>query len=134
MKKAAKVFLIIGMIGGGYLIFPIVLGIFALRKLNTAKSCEELKCWGILSIFFVSTLGGIFMLCVKDDEFAGNPSIEENHVDKEKQINKDRTCITRKPVIIDPAERLRELKQLLDEGIIDEATYKEKRKKYVEEL
>lgn len=134
MKKAAKVFLIIGIICGGYLIFPIVLGIFALRSLNTAKSSEDLKVWGILSIFFVSTLGGIFMLCVKDEELADNPRIEENPVNKEKQINKDRTYTTRNQNIVDPAMRLRELKQLLDEGIIDERTYKEKRKKYVEEL
>ena len=134
MKKAAKVFLIIGMIGGGYLIFPIILGIFALRRLNRAKSSEDLKVWGILSIFFVSTLGGIFMLCVKDEELADNPNIEKNHVNKEKPINKDKVHTTRKQIIIDPAMRLRELKQLLDEGIIDEGTYKEKRKKYVEEL
>ena len=38
MKTAAKVFLIIGMILGFYLIFPIVLGSITIRKINEAKS------------------------------------------------------------------------------------------------
>ena len=38
MKTVAKVFIIIGMVCSFYLIFPIVLGIFALKKLDTATS------------------------------------------------------------------------------------------------
>lgn len=121
MKKAAKVFLIIGMILGFYAILPIVFGSITIRKLNNASSRDELRPWGILSILFVSTLGGIFVLCVRDEELT--------RVETKKIVNEtgyDRTN--------DPAEKLMELKSLLDEGIIDQETYQEKKKKYLEDL
>ena len=68
MKTAAKVFLIIGMIMGFWGILPLVFGIPAVKRINNAKSHEELKTLGILSIIFVSLLGGIFMLCIKDSD------------------------------------------------------------------
>ena len=76
MRKASKVFLIIGMCLTFYLVFPVVLGIFALKKLNEATSSKDLTKWGILSIIFVSVLGGIFMLCIKDAELQNN-QVEE---------------------------------------------------------
>jgi hypothetical protein len=119
MKTAAKVFLIIGMILTFYLIFPVIIGVIAIRKLDNAKSKDDLILWGILSLFFVSRLGGLFMLLVPEDELN-----TQNAVVYEENSNEER----------DPADMLLELKKLRDEGVIDEATYQEKRKKYVEQL
>ena len=68
MKTAAKVFTIIGMVLGCLAIYPIVIGIFALKKLNEAKTAKELQTWAIVNLLFCSLLGGIFMLCLKDED------------------------------------------------------------------
>ena len=61
MKTAAKVFIIIGMIVGAIAIFPLVVGIIALNKLNTATKKDDLTVMAILTLLFCSLLGGIFM-------------------------------------------------------------------------
>ena len=120
MRKAAKVFIIIGMIIQFYLIFPIIVGANALKRLNTARTVDDLRGYGIASIICVSVLGGIFMLCVRQNELDGTP------IEEPASSGYNRNS--------DPSEKLIELKTLLDDGIIDEETYEEKRKKYVEEL
>ena len=62
MKLLAKIFTIIYMIAGGIAIIPLILGIVALKRLNTAKTRSELLGIGILNILFGNILGGIFML------------------------------------------------------------------------
>ena len=120
MRKAAKVFLIIGMILQFYLVFPIIVGINAIKRLNNALTVDELKGYGIASIICVSVLGGIFMLCVKQEELDMiYPPLSESTGYQEGE---------------DPSEHLKDLKTLYDDGIIDKETYEEKRKKYVEEL
>ena len=122
MKTAAKVFLIIGMILQFFLIFPIILGVIALGKLEEGSK-EEVRTWGIISIFGVSLIGGIFMLLSADDEVKASLASEGRN--KSNQFTGDSS---------DPASKLRELKDLYDQGIIDEATYQEKRRKYLEDL
>ncbi len=68
MKTAAKVFIWIGMILGAIWIVPLVIGILSLVKLSQAKSKAELQILGILSVIFCSVLGGVFMLCIKEEE------------------------------------------------------------------
>ena len=80
MKTAAKVFIWIGMILQFFLIYPIVLGIFALKKINSATSKDELQTQGIFTTLFCSLLGGIFMLCIKDEELNGAISPSNNGV------------------------------------------------------
>ena len=120
MKKAAKVFIILGMIFQFYFIFPIIVGANAIKRLNNAKTVDELRGYGIASIICVSVLGGIFMLCVRQNELDSSytPQISSTGYASD----------------VDPSEKLTELKDLLDEGIIDKETYEEKRKKYVEDL
>ena len=118
MKKAAKTFLIIGMILEFYLIVPLIIGILTIKRINNAKTTDELRGWGIASILLVSVLGGIFVLCIKDEELV----LSSNQVDN--APNK----------IEFSSDRLNELKSLLDDGIIDKETYEEKRKKYLEDL
>ena len=129
MRKAAKTFLIIGMILTFYLIFPIIVGAHAIKRLETARTVDDLRGYGIASIICVSVLGGIFMLCVRQEE------LDNYHgVSHQSYISAPQVSVTGYDKDNDPTERLKELKALLDDGIIDEATYNEKRKKYLEEL
>ena len=118
MKKAAKVFLVIGMILQFYFILPIIFGAITISKINHASSKQEFKGWGVVSIIFVSVLGGIFTLCIKDSEL--NDNFESYALPN--------------PESDDAADKLRSLKELYDAGGIDEETYQEKRKKYYEDL
>lgn len=70
MKTAAKVFIILGMIFGFYLIFPIIIGAITLKKLKTATKKDDVKTWGIISLIFCNIIGGILILCLKDSDFA----------------------------------------------------------------
>ena len=74
MKQTIKVFIIIGMAISFYLIFPIVVGMIALRKLEEANSREELRGTGILTLIFCSQIAGILMLCLKDTDFDNVPT------------------------------------------------------------
>ena len=49
-----------------YLIFPIIVGMIALRKLEEANSREELRGTGSLTLIFCSQIAGILMLCCED--------------------------------------------------------------------
>ena len=91
MKVASKVFIIIGLvyaiiltflgtimlllelIGSSILfliwgILSIIICTNALKKLKTAKNKEELKAISIIVLIFISLLGGIFMLNIKNEE------------------------------------------------------------------
>lgn len=71
MKTLAKVFIIIGMIFQCFLIFPLILGIIALKKLNAAKSKAEFPIgWSIVVLLLVNLIAGIVLLVMKDEDFA----------------------------------------------------------------
>lgn len=70
MKAASKVFIWLGMICFFYLVFPIVVGAIALKKINKAKTKSDLQTIGVLTLLFCSMLGGIFLLCIEDDELS----------------------------------------------------------------
>ena len=61
MKTAAKVFIIIGMISGFWTVLPLVFGIIALKKLGNDEMTTG---WAVVTLIFVSLLGGIFLLCM----------------------------------------------------------------------
>lgn len=71
MKTAAKVFIIISMVFGAIVIFPIVVGAIALGTLETAKNKDELTTIAILTLIFCSPIAGILMLCMSDDDLSG---------------------------------------------------------------
>ncbi|MCQ2772969.1 MAG: hypothetical protein MJ238_06855, partial [Bacilli bacterium] len=55
----------------------------------------------------------------------------------DEQIRKERETIKENSISdfsTDPVRKLKELKSLLDEGVIDETTYKEKSQKYIDKL
>ena len=64
MLKAARIFIIIGMILGCWYIFPIIFGAIALKKL---KNNEMTTGWKVLVLIFVSVIGGIFLLCSHEE-------------------------------------------------------------------
>lgn len=68
MRKAAKVFIWIGMICEFFLIFPIIVGIMSLKKIDNATSRAELQDFGIITLLFCSALGGLFMLLMQDSD------------------------------------------------------------------
>lgn len=70
MKTAAKVFIILGMICGFWTILPLIFGIIALKKLKTATKKEELTTSAVLTLLFCNLIGGILMLCLKDEDLA----------------------------------------------------------------
>lgn len=76
MKKAAKAFIWIGMIFGFYMIYTIVVGVLALKKINRATTKAELQGIGIVTLFFCSFLGGIFMLCIDETDLADSKKRE----------------------------------------------------------
>ena len=63
MKTAAKVFIIIGMIVGCWTILPLIFGFIALNKM---KKNEMKTGWKIVTLIFVSLIGGILLLCDND--------------------------------------------------------------------
>ena len=69
MKKSAKVFIILGMVFGFYMIFPIIVGAIALKKLKNAQSKSELTAMSVVTLLFCNIIAGILMLCLPDTEF-----------------------------------------------------------------
>ncbi len=67
MKTAAKVFIIIGMVTGFWMVAPLVFGIIALNKMKQGKPSVG---FSVCVLIFCSALGGIFLLCSKEHEYA----------------------------------------------------------------
>ncbi len=84
MKSAAKAFIIIGMVLGAFAIFPIVLGIYALKAIDNAKTRSDLTNWAIVTLIFVSLLGGLFMILINDEDLQGNAQKSGTTVGSEK--------------------------------------------------
>lgn len=84
MKSAAKAFIIIGMVLGAFAIFPIVLGIYALKAIDNAKTHSDLTNWAIVTLIFVSLIGGLFMILINDEELQKNAQQIETTVGFEK--------------------------------------------------
>lgn len=72
MKTAAKVFIILGMVFEFWLIIPLIVGGFALAKLNKATSKSELTVNAVLVLLFCNLIGGILMLCLSDEDLKDN--------------------------------------------------------------
>ena len=77
MKKAAKVFIVIGMIFQFWLVIPLILGIVALNKMKKGKPSVG---FSVCVLLFVNVLGGIFLLCSKEEEYAVAPAAVEAEV------------------------------------------------------
>lgn len=70
LKTAAKVFTIIGMIFGCWMILPLIFGGIALSKMGKATKKSDITVWAVLNLLFCNTIGGILMLCLSEADFA----------------------------------------------------------------
>lgn len=95
MKTAIKVFIWIGIVSTFYLIFPIFVGLDALKKLEQATTKEELQTPAILTLLFCNSIAGILMLCIDENELiqaetssvlAVEKSVEEKEILTEAQV------------------------------------------------
>ena len=69
---AAKVFIVLGIISQGWAIIPLLwclpIGICSWKKINNATSSKDLVGLGVATLILVSLVGGILMLCARDDD------------------------------------------------------------------
>ena len=72
MKTAAKVYIYIGMIFGFFLIYPVVLGVKALKLLDSAQKKEELRNIGLLILLLGNPVAGIILLLIDDSDLNTN--------------------------------------------------------------
>ena len=134
--KTIKFFIILGMILGAILIFPIIVGAITLNRLNEAKKKEDITGVAICTLIFCSVIAGILMLCMTEDDFAKKNSLtkyEQKLVDSVicamDEETEDNDVYDDEIVV-----KLRKLKALFNEGLIDEKEYLERRKRYLDEL
>jgi len=66
MKTLAKVFIIIGMVVGFWAILPLIFGGIALSQMKKGKPSTGIS---VCVLLFCSLLGGIFLLCSKEEEY-----------------------------------------------------------------
>lgn len=98
MRKAAKVFIWIGMICEFFLIFPIIVGIMSLKKINRATSRAELQDFGIITLLFCSVLGGFFMLCMEDADCKPVQNIEKSSEELTAGVSKTESQPIKEPL------------------------------------
>lgn len=121
MKTAAKVFIILGMIFGCIAILPLIVGGIGLSKINSAKDRSELVGIGVCVLLFCSLLGGIFMLCIPNEQLAG--ADEQNQ-----QVVVDVHPTQTKQSDDDATEKLAKLKNLKDSGAISDEEFERMKK------
>ncbi len=66
MKTAAKVFIIIGMVFGFWMILPLIFGGIALSQMKNGKPSTVMS---VLVLLFCNLFGGIFLLLSKPEEY-----------------------------------------------------------------
>ena len=133
MKKLAKFFIWISIIFQFWLILPLIIGILALNKLDSAKNKDELLVMSILTTLFCSVIAGIFMFCIKEEELNED---YYNMTKKQKQENEDTKNITNSsefklPDTKDLTKELEKLKKLYEDKLITEEEYNQMRSKAI---
>ena len=114
MKTAAKIVIIITMIFTFWLIIPLIIGIMAISKIDNATDKSQITGIALCTLLFCSLVGGILMFCIPENDFK-EPVTK---IELSSQVSTSNSI-----------EDLKNLKQLLDDGIISQEVYEEKRKK-----
>ncbi len=78
VKLASKILIIISMVLTWYLIFPLVIGFFALKQLEECRQAKELTTIAIITLICCNTIAGIIMLCMKDEDLLDNGTTQNN--------------------------------------------------------
>ena len=76
MKTAAQVFIIISMIFGCWMILPLIFGGIALSQMS--KGQRPSTGMSVCVLLFCSFIGGILLLCAKDEDFY-NPNMNSGY-------------------------------------------------------
>lgn len=151
MKTAAKVFLILGIVGfsiAAFIIFismffaiagagplalvfllyilialvPVAIDAVALKKLNKAKTKSELTGISIAVLILGGMIPGILMLCLDEKDFDGYEETSASSSSKKKVNNPENL-----------EAKLEELKKLHDNGTLSDDEYASARKKIIDE-
>ena len=151
MKTAAKVFLILGIVGfsiAAFIVFiamffafatagpmallfllyvlialvPVVIDSVALKKLNKASHKSELTGISIAVLIFGGLIAGILMLCLDEKDFDGYEETSATSSSKKKENNPENL-----------EAKLVELKKLHDNGTLSDDEYVSARKKIIDE-
>jgi hypothetical protein len=70
MKKATRIVIIVEMVLLCWMIAPIVFGIIALKKLETATRRADIStAFGVSTLIFGPTIGGLLLLIMKDSDY-----------------------------------------------------------------
>ena len=126
MKKVTKVFLVLGCVYGSLLVFPLIIGINAYKKIDSVTKRDELTGWAIAVLLLVNLIAGICMLCLSDADLADGTNQETTKALSPTSPTKDR---------LDEAyDGLIRLKKLLDDGLISEEEYRQKSAQYLAKL
>lgn len=136
------------------LVFPIAYSVFLIVYLSLRFVTKNNKvAWGITTILFVSAVGGILTLCTPNSQLECYPhsriykdslpqkvrvvrvvSSNGANVAKPSQSRNVQTSTNSSLTEDEKIERIAKYKKLYDDGVLTEEEYKEKRKKYIDEL
>ncbi|MBQ8897924.1 MAG: hypothetical protein IJY86_05545 [Clostridia bacterium] len=100
MKKAAKVFLILGAISGWWMIFPLVIAIKNINRINSNAPITTGK--KVVVLIFCSLPAGIFMLCDRSGGASTPPPlpVEEDEPVFEEPAPKKKTAFPVFPLLL----------------------------------
>lgn len=127
MKEITRVFIIIGMIFGGFLIFPLIVGCIVLSKFENAKDIKELKVISIICLLFCSQVGGILMLSLTNKELNYD---NENNKLKKVEYKEELYGGT---YMSDLNNKITELTKLHEDGMITDEEFKAAKEKLFDE-
>lgn len=96
----------------------IILPIYALKRIDTAKSKKDLQVWGIIILIFSNLVAGILILLIDDEEF------------NRKAINNSNKQITTDEL----SNRLEKLRRIKEEQNLTDEEYNELKKKVIDDF
>ena len=96
----------------------IILPIYALKRIDTAKSKKDLQVWGIIILIFSNLVAGILILLIDDEEL------------NRKAINNSNKQITTDEL----SSRLEKLRRIKEEQNLTDEEYNELKKKVIDDF
>lgn len=150
MRKATKIFIILGIIVGALNILSSALDIFsgdevlmisgiitaifgvvqlalsfaALKHFNAAQCASDIKTgWKVVTLLFVNLVAGILMFCLKDEHFDGYYSYSSSSEGDYSPSSQPSAAPAASGNLDELSTRLAKLKELYDSGAITQEEY-----------